>query len=399
MLRAALALAVANMRYWPTVAPLVRAELRHWRGRARAIADPELRMLALERLHDVGFNSDVAATLATLAPRAYRAPAVEAMVALEVLYDYLDGLTELPAEDPLRDGRQLLRALTDSLTPSVAASPDYYRWRPGCDDGGYLAGLVATVRRGLAQLPATAAIAEVAGQSADRCAEAQVRAHSAARLGTGQVEAWAKREAAGTVFQWRELLAGAASSVIALDALIAAAADRRTTRYEAAQIEAAYLSVCALATMLDCIVDYESDERAGRLGVGYMRYYPDRELLADELARSARNAASRAATLPNAAHHVMTLVGVVAYYTSEPGAKGSFARPLVRSLHRELRPLITPTLAILRAWRIVKRIELQPVAGSPVPGQSVCRSPLATSREEKLPTLTDRDQIAAHHHR
>jgi tetraprenyl-beta-curcumene synthase len=388
VISAGLALAVANKRYWTSVAPLVRADLRRWRRRAQAIADPDIRELALERLREVGFNSEVGATLATLAPRVHRATTVKAMVALELLYDYLDGLTELSAQEPLRDGRQLLRALTDAVTPSVVASQDYYRYRPGCDDGGYVEELVDTVRTALAQLPATAAIGEVAQRSAARCAEAQVRAHAAARLGTGQVEAWAEREAAGTALHWRELLAGAASSVIVLDALIAAAADERTTPLQAAQIEAVYLSICALATMLDSVVDYERDERAGCLGVGYMHYYGDRELLACELASSAHHAASRAGTLKDGAHHLMTLVGVVAYYTSEPGASGSFARPLVRDLHRELQPLLAPTLAILRVWRLVKWVRSTAKAPSRGPlAEDVRGAPLSAGRDHRSPQV------------
>ena len=45
--------------------------------------------------------------LATLAPRAYRKGAVEAIVALQVLFDLLDGLTEQPLQDPLGDGERL----------------------------------------------------------------------------------------------------------------------------------------------------------------------------------------------------------------------------------------------------------------------------------------------------
>jgi tetraprenyl-beta-curcumene synthase len=70
------------------VAPLVRSELRRWARRAREIPEPRLRALALQRLKEEGFNAEVAATLATLAPRGQRANAAEAMVALELLYDY-----------------------------------------------------------------------------------------------------------------------------------------------------------------------------------------------------------------------------------------------------------------------------------------------------------------------
>jgi hypothetical protein len=52
---------------------------------------------------------------------------------------------------------------------------------------------------------------------------------------------------------------------------------------------------------------------------------------------------------------VMILVGVIAYYSSAPGAGGELARPAVSRLRQELAPLMAPTLTILRAWRSVRR--------------------------------------------
>jgi hypothetical protein len=50
----------------------------------------------------------------------------------------------------------------------------------------------------------------------------------------------------------------------------------------------------------------------------------------------------------------MTLLGVVSYYTSAPEARRRSARSSVLDLHRELRPMILPTLAVMRAWRLAK---------------------------------------------
>src|SRR5580700_8193316 len=105
--QAGVALVLANVRYWTTVAPKVRAELSRWEARATQIEDPELRTLALHTLQGEGFAAEVAATLITLTPHRHRATAVRAVVALEVMYDYLDGLTEQPAPDPIANGRLL----------------------------------------------------------------------------------------------------------------------------------------------------------------------------------------------------------------------------------------------------------------------------------------------------
>ncbi|MGH2853333.1 MAG: DUF2600 family protein [Solirubrobacteraceae bacterium] len=363
MARAGVALVLANARYWPTVAPIVRSQLRRWEQRARRIRDPALQSLALAKLREEGFNAEVAATLATLAPRAHRTRAVEAIVALEVLYDYLDGLTESPSYEALRDGRQLLTAFTDAITPSTGHDRDYYRYHPQSSDDGYLEELAAAVRNALAALPAANAVAAATQSAALRTAEAQVHAHAVTRTGTAQLEEWAKHEAASTALEWREFLAGAASSVLAVHALIAAAADQRTTPTQAMAIDRVYLSIAVLSTMLDSLIDYTRDQDTGE--PGYLRYYEDPDFLAHRLASVTHDAAKAAHDLPNGPHHIMTLAGVVAYYTSAPAAASEPTRPVALRIQRELTPLIMPTLAVMRAWRLAKRLRLRWHGGSP----------------------------------
>lgn len=343
----------ANARYWTAVAPLVRRELRRWQLRAREIPDPGLRSVALERIEKEGFNAEVAATLATLAPRMQRHNVVEAIVALELLYDYLDALTEQPSPDPLLDGSTLFGAFTDAIGPSAGGGGDYFRHHPGADDGGYMRELSETTRAALARLPAAAAVAAVAQRAAARCAQAQIRMHAAPSIGDEQLESWATEQAEDTQLGWRELLAGTASSVLALHALIAAAADPRTTPEQAVELEQAYLSIGVLITLLDSLVDHSRDMDCGE--PGFVRLYGGGDELAATLIRGAARAADQANTAKDGAHHVMTLVGVVAYYTSHPGARTTLGRPVAERLQAQLRPLITPTLAVMRSWRLAKR--------------------------------------------
>jgi len=356
--RAVAALVFANARYWLTVAPVVRAQLAHWQRRACAIPDPGLRELALASVRGEGFTAEVAAMLATAAPRAHRANAVRAIVALEVLYDYLDALTESPSEEDPDDGRELYEAFTDALaTPLDAdAGPhsDSYGSRA---DGGYLSELVTAVRAELSRLPATAAIAVVAQRGAARGAEAQILAHAAPRDSASLAERWAAREAAGSGLGWREFLAGAQASVLAIHALIAAAANPCTTPARAAEIDATYLRMSALSTILDSLIDYEYDVSAGN--PVFIQHYEDREVIARSLASLVRDAAERARNLPDSAFHAMILTGVVAYYTSAATATSDLARPTTTRVHDELRPLITPTLALMRGWRAAKWLRRQ----------------------------------------
>ncbi len=343
--RAGLALVVANARYWSTVAPVVREELELWRERAGAIPERALRELALGKLEGEGFNAEAGAMLATLAPLAQRADAVRAIVALQLLFDLLDGLTEQPLRDPIGDGERLFAVFTDALRSRPLA-------RAG--RGGYLQELAAAAAAALARLPARGSVIEVAAASAERAAQAQIRMHAAPRMGIGQLREWAQAQARGTGLRWRELAAGSASSVLAVHALIVAAADVRTTPVQAARIERAYLSICVLLTLLDSLIDQERDALAGELG--YIGLYEDRELLAQTLAETASRAAGETRALCDGAHHVMMLAGAVAYYTTAPDARGELVRPLVAGLHRSLAPPIAPTLAFMHAWRLARRL-------------------------------------------
>jgi hypothetical protein len=349
VVRAALALVLANVRYWSTVAPVVREQLRRWRRRVEAIPDPALRALALEKLAGESFNAEAGAMLATLAPRAHRRDTVEAIVALQVLFDVLDGLAEQPLRDPLGDGERLFAPFTDAVRAQPPRSSP-----PSAGEDDYLHELSRAASAALARLPARGLVIELAAASAARASEAQIRMHAAPALGIEQLREWAQAPAHGAGLQWRELIAGAASSVLVVHALIAAAADTRTTPARAASLAEAYLSICVLLTLLDSVVDERRDERAGQ--AGYISLYEDRRLLAQALRQGTARAAGQARQLLDAPHHVMMLTSVVAYYTSAPDARGQLAQPLVAQLQHALSPLLAPTVAFMRAWRLARRL-------------------------------------------
>ncbi len=349
------ALLVANIRYWPTIAPLIRAQIERYQQLASTIRDPILQAIALDKLDDQHFHAQVAATLATLAPKAHRKDAVKAIVAIEVMYDYLDGLTEQPTPDPLADGHQLTQAFTDAVSINRPPTGHYYTLHAQSDDHGYLQTLVADARDALARLPSAGAITAVAERCAARFAEAQIRAHAIPQLGSTQLKEWATHQATGTGLGWHEYFAGATSTVLGLHAMIAAAANPRTTPKNAAQIDDLYLYIGVIVTMLDSIIDYEHD-MAATGQPGYTRYYQNTNELLQGLTNATRQTMTRAPTTPNAAHHVMTLTGVVAFYTSAPTATSPSAAAITTHIQHELRPLITPTLLLMRAWRAAKRI-------------------------------------------
>lgn len=342
------ALALANARFWATVAPHAARELRAWRAPAEQISDAELRTLALRKQRDEHFNAQVAATLATLAPQGRRQQVAQAIVALELLFDYLDGRTELRYRDPLAEGKRLSIPFTSAL------QLEHNRDAAEADaDGEYMLALARRTRTLARELPAIEQVAPVALTALQRCAEAQVRIHAAASLGDRQLADWAQAQAPGSGLGWREYAAGCASSVLSAHALLAAAADTAATVEQARRIDAAYLAIAALITMLDSLVDHPRDLRAGR--PGFIRLFETREDLASSMRGLVAEALGRCREAPHSEHHVMTLAGVVAYWTSDPGAHEEHARAIVAELRRELSPTIWPALAVMGAWRAAKR--------------------------------------------
>ncbi|HXN39216.1 MAG TPA: DUF2600 family protein [Solirubrobacteraceae bacterium] len=351
------ALALANALYWPSVAPVVAGELTRWGQAAARIDDPALRALALAKLTEEHFNAQVAATLATLAPRNARTATVRAIVALELLFDYLDGRTELPCADPIGEGARLFEAFTGALTCTPGTREQADAVTLGDDermpDREYLQALGDRAREQMYGLPAAQRVNEVARESAARCARAQTLAHAGATLGDGPLREWAVEQSRGSGLDWRGYAAGSASSVLAVHALIAAAADPRTTVADARRIDAAYLAIGAVITLLDSLVDETIDTARGE--PGFIRLYDTREQLARGLCTLMHEALARAHEAPHGEHHAMTLAGVVAYYATHPGAREPHARGLVTAVRRELSPTVWPALAVMRSWRAAKR--------------------------------------------
>jgi hypothetical protein len=326
--RALLALTRANAVYWPTVAPLVRCQLRRWEHRARQIPDRRLRSLAQAKLRRERFHPLLAATLATVAPRRRRACVTEAIVALQVAYDYLDAVDER-------------RAVSGERLDPV-----------GCGDSGYARRLLASAREAFDSLPAAEAVRPVAEGAAERCREAQRLSHEAVLAGEAKLEDWARAQASGTGLRWPEFLAGAQASVLCLHALIAAAADPATDRSHAEALDALYLRIGAL-TMLDSVLDREEDLAAGELGLAARSGGVAR--LGERLSTIAHELPKAASRTPNASHHLMTATGIVAFYGSAAVAGEDWAEPAFAPVRRELGAASWATLALMRTWRAAAR--------------------------------------------
>lgn len=314
----ALVLARANARYWFGLAAFVRLQLARWHERAAALEDPRRRALALAKLEDERLNPQLAATLATQAPRDRRGGVAEAIVAAQVAYDYRDALGECSLEDEDEYAHELAEAIC----------------------------------RVQQRLPGWPAVAGVARANAARWLEAQRRGHAAIDGEDGPLREWATREASGTGLGWPEWLAGAQASVLGGHALVALAAEDRATSEQAEALDRAYLSIGAL-TMLDSVIDRDRGTPARELDYG--RWYESDKQMGERLAAAVRDALDAATLAPGRAHHTMTLTGIVAFYASAQQAHESRARIVFAPVRRELGAGLRPALAIMRTWRAAKR--------------------------------------------
>ena len=341
--RTAFALASASVRYRLTIAATVRTQLTQWRSQAERIEDRRLRAMAVSKLDEEGFNAAAAAMLATLPTPSRRVAVARAIVALEVLFDYLDGRTELPADrDPLDQRRELMDPLVRAI---VGSATEPRANQPGEADATYVLELARAVDRELTALHVSASSRARMLVAGERSIEAQTRLHAVGELGSDQLEQWARATTNGSGLGWREYLAGSGASVLAIHALIATSEDDA----EGAAVDEAYLYIGALATLLDGVVDQRKDARLR--AASYADLFGSRTELQGTLAALTRGAADRTLALRRGAAHRMVLGGVLAYYTTAPGAGGELAKATIATLQASHRGLIEPAALVLRAWR------------------------------------------------
>lgn len=303
--RETLALARTLASYWLTVFPRARRELARWTDAARAIPDAEARTLALATIEQERGLAEGAAIFATVVPRRRRGALVPLLVAWQAAYDYLDTLGEQPSGDAASYG-----ALTAALGTGTANGDPR--------DGGYLAGLIARCRTAADSLPAFDRVRPVALRAARRCIEAQTATHAVALRGNAELRTWAATQPEADGYLWWEVAAGAISS-LAVHAVLATAAQPRTTREVADAVDAAYFpSICALSTLLDSAVD--TDDDAGTANHRCLAYYDDPAHTLERLAAITRIAERAARTLPAGRRHAVILAGMTAYYAAAADA-------------------------------------------------------------------------------
>jgi tetraprenyl-beta-curcumene synthase len=326
----------------------VSRELRRWRGRAMSIPDAGLRADALHALECKRGHTDGAALFWTL-PGRPGLQLLRLLVTYEVIYDYLDNVSERAAAAGHR-GEQLFLALGDALDPDRPLA-DYYRSCPFGEDGGYLRALVQDCRALSRLLPSFDVVRPYIARETARAAVLAINHDPVPARRDDSLRAWVATELsdAGDL-HWYELAAAASQSVVTF-ALLALAAEPDATRADAQQTYQAYFPWFAYAvTMLDSYVDQAEDLASG--AHSYIAHYPSHGLAVLRLCESAKQSARRLLALRHGERHAVLLGCMIAMYLSKDSARADEARASTRRVGRAGGRLTAILLPVLRIWRI-----------------------------------------------
>jgi tetraprenyl-beta-curcumene synthase len=334
-------------RYWLQVFPAARRTRRRLLGLAEAIPDPLLRQDALSSHREKRSNSEGLAALAVLAPAAYRQEIACSLVAYQLMLDYLDGVSERPAEDPVANGLLLHRAFEVALEPG-ADHDDYYALAAARNDGGYLVALVDACRQPLEALPSYPAVRPSLLRQARLCRGSQTLNHAMHfEPVEDAIAEWSSATAAecglGGELDWWEMIGAAAASSLGVGALLALAGQTGATEAEAERVELAYFPwASGLNALLDSLVDLDEDPEEA----SHLRRYDSLETAADRLGAIAYTAREHVSRLPDGELNEAILAAMGALYLVRPEAWQPDRAEVSARVLAALGPYARPSLLI-----------------------------------------------------
>lgn len=327
---------------------LYRRELARWSALAAQIPDPRLRSAGLEVFSRKRSHVKGSAFFSTL-PTSRSRDLVRALVAYEVIYDYLDVVSEMTVSSGRENGEHLFRALVDAVTPGEAVAPDYYALSPHREDRGFLAALVGACRASCARLPAFALVAPIVSRDADRGPLYATNHEVDPAVRTRLLQEWAEGRGGHPGLGWFEL-AAADSTPLTVQLLLALAADAHVSDTEIDACRRVYYPwVCLLATMLDSHIDRTEDAAAG--SHSYVGYYANEAAAARRLADLTRGAVEGTLTLRHGERHALLVALMIAVHLSKESASAPADRRATSTLIAAGGWRVRATLPLMRRWR------------------------------------------------
>jgi tetraprenyl-beta-curcumene synthase len=285
-------------------------------------------------------------------PQRRSARLLRLLVAYELIWDFLDSVSEHGAHAGIANGRQLHLAIREAVDPSAPVS-DYYLHHPWRDDGGYLRALVEACRDGCRALPSYSLVRELVVHEARRAEVQAINHHPDPVERELELRRWVAGEFAqgGERASWWEL-SGAASAPLVIHALLALASDPRCSERDAARVHAAYCPwLGATTTMLDSYVDQMEDRDNG--DHSYVSHYPDSENAIASIRTLVETSVTETRALPGGHRHAIIAAAMIAMYLSKDTARSPQLHAGTSAFIRAGGSLTRLLLPILRVWRYV----------------------------------------------
>jgi tetraprenyl-beta-curcumene synthase len=328
--------------------PAVSREVAAWRRVAEQIPDNALRTDALDALDRKRGQSDGAALFSIL-PRSRNRHFLRLLVAYQIIWDYLDSVSERGASYGVANGLRLHLALIDALDPG-GDTRDYYALSPWRDDGGYLRRLVNTCRDRCASLPSFQRVRALVLRDAIRAQVLALNHDPDSARRDDALRAWATREfGRGHDTAWWELT-GAASAGLATFALLALACEANPSEREIARTHAAYFPwASAVACMLDSYADQAEDAANG--DHSYLAHYPTPDAAVAGTCRLVRRCLYELNSLENSEKHILIVCSMVALYLSKDSVRIGPMRASSVRIARAGGSLSRALIPVLRLWR------------------------------------------------
>ena len=328
--------------------PLTVLELRGWRHRALRIPSSAVREVALHALDDKRGNTHGAALFSVI-PRRRSRPLLRLLTTYQVLWDFLDSLTETwPGLTP-EDMLCLHGALSEAVDPDVPMRAHYARL--ALPDGGYVRALVETCRSCCRALPGFRTIVPILHTEAQRIGVQAINHSVEPAHMTQALQAWVTREYPGTYeVAWFEL-AAAAGANLAIYALLALATETHCSPDRIIDTYHAYFPWAgALATMLDGFVDQFDDAHRGEHC--YVTYYKAPAEATAQISRLTLRCLSETHSLEHGERHAVVAAAMVAMYLSRDSARAIPLNTASRQIAQAGGSLTRALLPVLRLWRI-----------------------------------------------
>ena len=303
-------------RFLGKIVPQASRELAAIRTRAERIPDAALREQALASIDHKAYHVQGGCILATFLPARAASAYVGIIAPLETIYDYLDNLCDrLPGVEERAYGT-LHEALLDALDDTRPLG-DYYRDGPRRDDGGYLAWLVASVRRGIAGLPHHDTVRAQLLDVATFYAELQTFKHAMAERREDVCRAWYERNR--TRFPgmyWWEFAAACGSSLPVFALLFLASHETLDPHEVARTLDVYFPNVSAVHILLDYFIDQQEDLDHRELN--FVACYATSAEAIERVRRLVATTARGLRTLADSDWHEFLLQAMCLFYLTHP---------------------------------------------------------------------------------